>query len=224
MNIKDIADALDGRVVGDGSIEIRRPVDPRNAGDVHDLAVAIEKPSYRAMLKSNAKSAIVAEGADVPDGKLLAYIVASRPRTALAELAVLFEPPASHSDGIHAEAVVAPDASIGGNVSIGPHSTVGSGAAIGENTILMANVSIGAGARIGKDGLLHPGVRIGDAVDIGDRVIVHPNACIGPDGFSYTTAKRNSMEEAKQTGRVTDVDNNWIRVGSLGTVIFGDDV
>ena len=224
MKIKEIADALDGRVVGDGSLEIRRPVDPRNVGDEHDLAVAIEKSSYRAMLDSNAKSALVAEGANVPDGKLLACVIASRPRTALAELAVLFEPPASHFDGVHANAFVAPDAGIGGNVSIGPHSTVGPGAEIGENTIIMANVSIGASARVGKDCRFHPGVRIGDRVKIGDRVIVHPNACIGPDGFSFTTAKRNSLEEAKLTGRITDVDNNWIRVGSLGTVIIGDDV
>ncbi len=224
MKIKEIADALDGRVVGDGSLEIRRPVDPRHVGDEHDLAVAIEKSSYRAMLDSNAKSALVAEGANVPDGKLLAYVVASRPRTVLAELAVLFKPPASHVIGIHANAFVDPNASIGGNVSVGPHSTVGPGAEIGENTVIMANVSIGAGAGIGKNGLFHPGVRIGDRVSIGDRVIVHPNACIGPDGFSFTTAKRNSMEEAKLTGRITDSDNNWIRVGSLGTVIIEDDV
>lgn len=224
MKIEEIADALDGRVVGDGSIEIRRPVDPRDVGDEHDLAVAVEKSSYRAMLDSNAKSALVAEGAKVPDGKLLACVIASRPRTALAELAVLFAPPARHADGIHANAFVAADASIGANVAVGPFATVGPGAVVGENTIVAANVSIGADARIGKDCRFHPGVRIGDRVIIGDRVTVHPNACIGPDGFSYTTARRNSMEAAKLSGRITDVDNNWIRVGSLGAVIVGDDV
>ena len=216
MKIKEIADALDGRVVGDGSIEIRRPVDPRDARDEHDLAVAVDKASYRAMLDSNAKSAVVAEGANVPDGKLLAYIAASRPRTVLAELAVLFEPPIRHFDGIHKNAAVAADASIGGNVSVGPFATVGPEAVIGENTIVAANVSVGADVRIGKDCRLEQGVRIGDRVVLGDRVIVNANACIGPDGFSYTTAKRNSMEEAKLSGRITDVDNNWIRVGSLG--------
>lgn len=224
MKIKEIADALDGRVVGDESFEIRRPVDPRNIDNEHDLAVAIEKSSYKAMLESNARAAVVADGVNVPDGKLVAYVVASRPRTALAELSVLFAPPGHYFDGIHPNAFVAPDARVGRNVSIGPHTTVGSGTEIEENTVIMANVSIGAAARIGKDCLFHSGARIGDAVSIGDRVIVHPNACVGSDGFSFTSAKRNNLEEAQSTGHVSELHNNWIRVGSLGTVIIEDDV
>ncbi len=93
MKLKDVAKAIDGRVVGDGAIEVTRPVDPGFASAPGDLAVAIERPAFRSLEETKAKAAVVADGAKVPEGLLKGYIVASRPRTALAELTVLFERP-----------------------------------------------------------------------------------------------------------------------------------
>lgn len=224
MKLSEIAKALDGRVVGDDTIDIIRPVDPAKASGPGDLAVAIDKAAFRSLKKSKARTAIVADGVTVPEGLLEAYVVATRPRTALAEITVLFEVPVERPSGIDAAASVAGEAKLGKGVTIGAGSSVCAGAIIGAGTIVTENVTIGAGARIGKDGLIHPGVRVAHRVVIGDRVILHPNAVIGADGFSYTTKKRSNTESAKLTGRIESTNDKLIRVNSLGTAVLGDDV
>ncbi len=224
MKLSEIAKALGGRVVGDDTIDIKRPVEPASANGPGDLAVAIDKPAFRSLKGSNAHTAVVADGVSVPEGLLKAYVVAARPRTALAEISVLFDIPIERPQGIDAGASVAGDAKLGKGVVVGAGSTVCAGAHIGAGTVVTENVTIGAGARIGKDCLIHPGVRVAHRVVVGDRVILHSNAVIGADGFSYTTPKRSNFEAAKLTGRIENTIEELIRVNSLGAVVLGDDV
>jgi UDP-3-O-[3-hydroxymyristoyl] glucosamine N-acyltransferase len=135
---------------------------------------------------------------------------------AFAKLTALFDPGPSREAGIHPTAIVAPDATIGEGVNIGPYSTVGARSRIGAGTTIMSHVSIGADVAIGSSGLFHPGVRIGDHVTIGDRAIVHGNAVIGSDGFSYAPDLNSPIRFAP--GLVLT------RVHSVGTVVVGDDV
>jgi len=224
MKLIEIAKALGGSVVGDETIEVTRPVDPARAAGAGDLAIAIDKSALRALKTSKARAAVIADGAAVPEGKLDAYIVAGRPRTALAEISVLFDVPVERAPGIHPNASVAGDAELGKGVTVGAGSSVCAGAKIGTGTIITENVTIGNGARIGKNCLIHPGVRVAHRVVIGDGAILHPNAVIGADGFSYTTPKRSNFESAKLTGRIESTNEELIRVNSLGTVILGKDV
>ena len=224
MKLSKIAKALGGRVVGDDTIDIDRPVEPARASGPGDLAVAIDKAAFRSLKDSKARTAVVADGVTVPEGLLEAYIVAARPRTALAEITVIFDVPVERPTGIDAGASVAGDAKLGKGVTIGAGSSVCAGAVIGAGTIVTENVTIGDGARIGKGCLIHPGVRVAHRVIIGDRVILHPNAVIGADGFSYTTPKQSNFESAKLTGRIESTNEELIRVNSLGAVVLGDDV
>ena len=224
MKLSEIAEALGGRVVGDDTIDIAQPVDPARATGPGDLAVAIDKAAFRALKNSKARTAVVTDGVTVPEGLLEAYVVAGRPRTALAEITVLFDVPVERPAGIDKDASVAGDAKLGKGVVVGAGSSVCAGASIGARTIITENVTIGAGARIGKDCLIHPGVRVAHRVVVGDRVILHSNAVIGADGFSYTTHKRSNVESAKLTGRIEGASEELIRVNSLGAVTLGDDV
>ncbi|MHA1536472.1 MAG: UDP-3-O-(3-hydroxymyristoyl)glucosamine N-acyltransferase [Alphaproteobacteria bacterium] len=224
MKLSEIAKALDGRVVGDKSIDVVRPVEPGRATNPGDLAIAIDKPAFRSLKDSKARAAVVAEGVTVPEGLLEGYVVASRPRTALAEISVIFEVLVERAPGVDAGASVADDAKLGKGVIVGAGSTVCAGARIGAGSIITENVTIGAGARIGKNCLIHPGVRVAHRVSVGDRVILHSNAVIGADGFSFTTPKRSNFESAKLTGRIESTNEELIRVNSLGAVTLGDDV
>lgn len=224
MKLSEIAKALGGRVVGDASIDIARPVDPDKATGPGELAVAIDKAAFRTLKGSKARTAVVADGVAVPEGLLEAYIVAARPRTALAEITVLFDTPVERRRGIDAGAHVASDAKLGKGVTVGPGSSVCAGASIGAGTIVAENVTIGAGARIGTGCLIHPGVRVAHRVVIGDRVILHSNSVIGADGFSYTTSKPSNFESVRLTRRIEGTNEELIRVNSLGAVVLGDDV
>jgi len=224
MRLDDIAEALGARLIGDGTIEVVRVVHPRDARSDADLAVAIDRTLLPLLAQTPVQAAVVAAGATVPGDSVRGWIEVPRAATAMATLTELFNLPIHAEPGIHASAVIAPDARIGSGVSIGPLCVVGPGAEIGHGTILMAHVTVGAGARIGANALLHPGVRVGERVLIGDRVILHHNASIGADGFSFITPEPGSVESAKATGAVGATNTVLRRINSLGTVIVEDDV
>jgi UDP-3-O-[3-hydroxymyristoyl] glucosamine N-acyltransferase len=224
MKLSEIATALQARLIGDGSLEIDRPVHPADAESPRDLALAMEPSALASLAQSRARTALVLEGAQLPEGRLDGQIVVLRPRYAMANLLDIFERPPYAEPGIHATAWVAKDAMLGADVSIGPFAYVGPKARIGARTRVLAHVTVGAEAVVGERCLFHPGARIGERVVIGDRVIIHHNASIGADGFSYATPERSSVESAKQTGAVAATNRELTRINSIGSVILADDV
>lgn len=216
MLTKDIAQALGGRLDGDGMLDVDRLVSPECAQRPSDLAIAISAQAMSALPRSKAQAVVVAAATPPAAGAFLAVIAVGEARGALAKLTALFDRGPPHEAGIHPTALVAPDAVLGEAVSIGPYAVIGAGARIGARTTILPQVTIAAEAAVGADCLLHPGVRVGHQCRLGDRVIVHHNAVIGADGFSFAP---DLMSPTAFTAgvRVT-------RVHSLGNVEIGDDV
>ncbi|SMH52852.1 UDP-3-O-(3-hydroxymyristoyl)glucosamine N-acyltransferase [Azospirillum agricola] len=223
MKLSEIAAALDAHVEGDASLVIRRAVHPSEAEGPEDLALAMDKELLALLPGSKAVAAVVAEGAEVPDG-IQGRIVVKRPRYAMAGLLDVFERPVHAEPGIHPQAYVAPDAVVADDASIAPFAYVGPRARVGAGAVVLPHVTVGADAVIGEGSLLHPGARIGERVVLGARCIIHPNAAVGNDGFSFVTPEPGSVESAKTTGRVVGTNVLIRRVNSIGTVVLGDDV
>lgn len=224
MKLSEIAAALDARVVGDGSIEIERPVHPADAKTSRDLALAMEPATLELLASSPARAALVRDDSKLPQGALDGYIVVGRPRYAMAQIVDLFPAPPHAEPGIHPSAVIAKDATLGRDVRVGPFCYVGPRASIGDGTTLLSHVTVSAEAKLGRHCLVYPGVRIGERVVIGARAILHHNASIGADGFSFVTPAPGSVETIKTTGEIQATNQEIVRVGSIGTVILGDDV
>jgi UDP-3-O-[3-hydroxymyristoyl] glucosamine N-acyltransferase len=216
MLLRDIAQSLEARLEGDGSLQVDRLVHPDRAESATDLALAVSGDAVPALARSTARAAVVSENAPLPDRAFDAVLIVNEPRMALAKLTALFDPGPVRDAGIHPTAVVAPDAELGGGVAIGPFAVVGPRTRIGAGTVILSHVTIGADAIIGAAGLFHPGVRIGDRVTIGDRVIIHANAVIGSEGFSF--APEMNSPAAFAPGVILT------RIHALGTVAIGDDV
>ncbi len=224
MKLRDIAEALGGRLVGDGAVEVFRAVHPTEARASTDLALAMEGKLVALLAGSPARAAVVADGTEIPDGVLDGYVAVARPRYALAGITELFERPVHRDSGIHPTAVIAADARLGQDVVIGAFVVIGPRAEIGDRTVILAQGFIGADTRIGTGCLFHPGVRIGDRVQVGNRVILHHGVSLGADGFSVVTPEPGSVEAAKATGRVEGINRVLRRIHSLGAVVVGDEV
>ena len=216
MLMKNIADALSARLVGDGAIDIKRLVHPNAAERPSDLAIAMTADTAAALAHSKAQAIVVSAKRAPASDRFKSMILIEQARTTLAVLTKLFDPGPVRSEGIHPTAVVAPDAHLGEGVSIGPYVVIGPRSRIGAHTVILSNVSIGADVAIGERGLIHSGVRIGDRVEIGHRVILHANAVIGSDGFSFAPELGPRMPYPSELA--------LLRVHSLGNVIIGDDV
>ena len=216
MLMKNIADALSARLVGDGTIDITRLVHPSAAERPSDLAIAMTADTAAALSDTKARAVVVSAKRASAADHFKSVIVIEQVRTALAILTKLFDAGPSRFEGIHPTAIVAPDATLGEGASVGPYTVIGPRSRIGAHTSILANVSIGGDVTIGEHGLIHSGVCIGDRVEIGHRVILHCNAVIGSDGFSFAPELGPRMPYPP--------DLSLLRVHSLGNVIIGDDV
>lgn len=170
----------------------------------------LANPRYRAQLADTGAGIVVMRAADA-DGYAGTALVAQDPYVAFAKAAALFETSQAAPPGVHASAVVDPDARIdpaahvGPFVSIGARSVVAAGAVIGAGTIIGEDCSIGEASQVG------PRVTLVKRVRLGKRVVVHPGAVIGADGFGLAMERSNEGE------------GHWLKVPQLGGVAIGDD-
>ncbi|RMF38003.1 MAG: UDP-3-O-(3-hydroxymyristoyl)glucosamine N-acyltransferase [Alphaproteobacteria bacterium] len=225
VTIAELAAALSAEAAGNVELAVARPAPPDSAGP-DDIVVAMLPKYARKLADCRARAAILWPGADYAALGFEAAIFPERPRLAMAGLTAAFDAGPDIPLGIHPLSDVAADAVLGAAVAIGPFVSIGPGARIGDGARLLGHVSIGAGAEIGDEALIHPGVRIGARVRIGRRAIIHANAVIGADGFSFVTAERGAVEQARESGRLdteTRTDR-YLRIASLGSVAIGDDV
>jgi UDP-3-O-[3-hydroxymyristoyl] glucosamine N-acyltransferase len=228
VTMAELAQALDARLWGDGSIRVTGAAEPSAVAPVGAdgglLAMAMS-PKYADQLQPGS-IAILAEGMAPEAHGLKAAIFAPRPRLVMAGLTRAFDPGPDIAPGIHPTAVIDASAVIGEGAAIGPFVVIGAGVVLGDGARIGAHVSIGRGARIGAQALIHAGVRIGHDVIAGDRLIVQPGAVIGGDGFSFVTPEESGIEEIRRTlGARGEVKaQHWTRIHSLGAVELGDDV
>ena len=225
VTLQAVADAVEGRLYGDGAFRVERLAHPLEARGPEDLIFLMEARHAAMLADSPVRAAVLPLDAKPPEGALDAWVGVEKPRFGLAGLVALFEAGPHAPPGAHPSAVIAADAEIGEGVSIGPFVSIGPGAKIGAGARLLSHVSIGAGAQLGPDCLIHAGARIGERVRLGARVILQPGATIGADGFSFVTRELASFEAARTSGDFHGVVNEPVRrIGSLGRVELGDDV
>ena len=181
----DLARLVGGTLTGDGSTLIRavNGIKEAGAGEITFLS----NPKYASLLGTTRASAvIVGPGVATP----LPAITVANPDLAFGRIAerlngVIPKP----APGIHPTAVVAKDARIGRDVSIGACAVVEAGASIGDGTVLHAQTYVGRDAKVGPGCLVYPQVVIREQCEVGARVILHSGTVVGSDGFGYATEK-----------------------------------
>jgi len=175
-------------------------------GDISFLGNA----KYRSAVASTRASVVLLPadytGKPAPDQ---VHMFVDNPSVALARLCSRVEQALwpRPSPGIHATALVAPDATVAATATVGPMCIVEAGARVGERAHLQARVFVGRGAVVGEDNWLMPGVVVSAECVLGSRVRLQPGVVIGADGFGYEF-----------------VAGRHEKVPQVGTVVLGDDV
>ena len=150
MKLRDLAERLHCRLEGDGDLDITRVagIEDAGPGDLTFLA----NPKYAPLVAQTRASAIIL-GDDAPAAPC-AMLRAAASLSIVCRRARACSAATSGRRRHSSKRVVAPDARIGADVSIGPLVVVGAGAEIGDRVVLHPHVVIGPGARIGADS--HP--------------------------------------------------------------------
>jgi UDP-3-O-[3-hydroxymyristoyl] glucosamine N-acyltransferase len=214
--LKDLAEFVHGRVVGDGEVEITGVASVESAarGDL----IFVEDAKNLTRAAQSGASAIITGFAEITVSKPL--IVCQQPRLAFAQAAAFLLPPQHRRAEVHASAVIHPSARLDGDVRIEAYVTVEENAEIGARTRIGAGSRIGRDAQLGEDCNLAPNVTIYAGVRLGNRVIVHAGAVLGSDGFGYVRdAKTGRYTKFPQVGKLEIADD--VEIGANSTIDRG---
>lgn len=204
MTLSDLAALLDCRLEGDGGVEITGVAGLETAGP--GQLTFFGNPKLKPQLDATRAAAVIMP-IDAP-GVPLPMLRTTHPYLAFAKALGHFHPRPKPKPGVSPLAVVAEDAVLGEDVSIGPFVVIEAGVRIGARTILHPHVFIGPEAVIGDDCELFPQVSLRERVTLGQRVTVHNGAVIGSDGFGYAKGP----------------DGRYAKIPQVGTVVIEDDV
>lgn len=200
--LKEIADYVGGRIVGDENIVIFGLDNIEGAGE-HDLTFAVE-PHIEEAKSTRAAAVMLPEG--IEDFPRPALYVAE-PRAAFASLLALFTPKLVFPKGVSSEAHIGKDVKLGEDVTILPFACVDDHAVIGDRVTLYPGVYVGQYSEVGEDTVVYSNATVREHCRVGKRCIIHSSAVIGSDGFGFTTK-----------------DGVHTKVPQVGNVVLEDDV
>lgn len=205
LSVAEIADKVGQAYEGDGNVEISKVATLANA-DSNSISF-LSNPSYIKDLEHCNAAAIIMREADKHAAKNAAVIISDNPYLSYALTAQLLYPAPSPAAGVHASAVVDPEAQLNPSASIGANVVIEAGAVIADGALIGAGSFIGKDVQIGSHSRLAPNVTLMDGVVLGERNIIHSGAVLGADGFGF----------ANDQGR-------WVKIPQVGRVVVGDDV
>jgi UDP-3-O-[3-hydroxymyristoyl] glucosamine N-acyltransferase len=164
----------------------------------------LSNPRYAEDLTRTRASGVVIAARVPSEG--IARIEVDDPYATFCRIVRWFHDRPYRSGGIDPHAVLAPDAVIGAEPTIGPFVTVGRRTRIGDRVTLLAGTAVGDDVSIGDDTMVHPNVTIRDGCAIGARVILQSGVVIGGDGYGFAT-RGGRHEKILQVGRVVIEDD-----------------
>ncbi len=216
IRLDRLASIVNGRVVGDGSVEISDAASIEDAGPGRITFLGSRR--YARLLKSCRASAVILQEADLSGAQrdgIMNFIVAENQHLAFAKALEALRPNKTPAPGVHPSAFVHPEAAMGKGASVGACAVVERGASVGMGTVVYPGAYIGEGARIGAGSVIHAGVCVREGCIVGDRVVIHCNSVIGSDGFGYAR-DGSGYRKMPQTGIVRIGDD--CEVGACSTI------
>lgn len=211
MRLCEIAEAVGGRVVGDGTAVIHDIQGIEEAGP-QDLTF-LTNPKYKKNLATTRAAAVLVDAETDCPGKTL--LVAPDPYAALGAALEIFypaprpRPGASPQAWIDATATVSPEATVFPGVSVAARARVARGA------ILHPGVALGEEAVVGEDSVLYPNVTVYRRCRIGARVVLHAGVVVGGDGFGFAGPGQNNRK-IPQVG-IVQIDDD-VEIGANTTI------
>ncbi len=209
--LRELAEWVDGTVVGDGEVEISgvAAIEEARAGEITFIAT----PKYLPKLGETRASAIIVSK-EVTQAERPLLCVAN-PYLAFAKILILFSQKPYQSKGIDSNARVSPTAKLGKDLSLYPLVYVGDRCSIGDRVTLYPGVYVGEDSTIGEDSTLYSNVSIYPGTAIGKRVILHSGVVVGGDGFGYVKEGKKNVK-IPQIGKVEIEDD--VEIGANSTV------
>jgi len=218
-NLKDVAAYLHARLIGDGQLPVSG-VASVQAAQLCDLVFVEDVKYLQKTFASKATAVIAGEFAANNVKPLKPLLIVAHPRLAFARAAEWLAPREKAVSGVHASAVVHPEARLAEGVSVEERAVIRRGVEIGANSQIGAGCVLGPDVQIGSNCCLYPNVTVYPGTTLGNRVVVHAGAVLGSAGFGFVRdPKSGRYEKFPQLGRLVIEDD--VEIGANSTVARG---
>jgi UDP-3-O-[3-hydroxymyristoyl] glucosamine N-acyltransferase len=188
ITLRELAELVEGRLVGDGEITISGAAILRDArrGDI----TLADNAKLAPQLAGCQASAAVVNAKVVPHA--LPHIAVDDVHRSFAKILTHLRPqrtnlangidPSAHAD---ATAIVAATAYIGPSAQVGPRVILGENVSVGARCVIHGGAHVMAGSHIADDCEIFPNVVLYENTILGPRVVFHAGSVIGAYGFGY---------------------------------------
>lgn len=210
INLKKIANYLDGKIIGEEDCEVENIL-PLDLANDEDISFFYNKKFIDKLKTTKAKVVVLEEEYTSFNNSI--SIVVKDAHIAYAKLTQLFK---KNIEKIG----VSSDASIESNdidpsSFIGPRVIIEEKAEIGKNVKILGGAFIGSKVKIEDNTLIYPNVSIYSETKIGKNCIIHANSVLGSDGLGFAN-KDEKWEKIEHLG-IVKVENE-VEIGSGCTI------
>ena len=183
ITLKEVADKIDGILIGEESIPILS-VDDIASASSESIAFAFLPKYKKAINESRASAFIVTSQNDLGNK---AGIVVNNPYLSMIKVLDMFDQRPVPSYEVSELSTIHNSVDKKVNLHLGPFSVISKDVKIGNNVFIGSGVKIGAGSVIGDDCILYDNVVLYDNITVCANSIIHSGTVIGSNGFGYHT-------------------------------------
>ncbi|MBQ0117136.1 MAG: UDP-3-O-(3-hydroxymyristoyl)glucosamine N-acyltransferase [Flavobacterium sp.] len=212
---EQIASILEGRVVGDATVEVDKlaKIEEGEAGSLTFLA----NPKYNKYIYTTKASIAIVGTSFVAEGPIEpTLIVVEEPYESFSKLLEYYNQVKLMKSGIEQPSVISENVTYGENLYLGSFCYVGKNVKIGNNVKIYPNSFIGDNSVIGDNTVLFAGVRVYSESVIGNSCTIHSGTIIGSDGFGFAPLEDGSYKKVPQIGNV--ILEDFVEVGANTTI------
>lgn len=210
LNLKQIADYLDGKIIGNEDCEVRNIL-PLDLANEEDISFLYSKKFIDKLKTTKAKVVVLEEKYTSFNNST--SIVVKDAHLAYAKLTQLFKK-GIDKIGVSSDAAIKSN-SIDPSSYIGPKVIIEEDVEIGKNVKILGGVYIGPKVKIADNTLIYSNVSIYSETIIGKNCIIHANSVLGSDGLGFAN-KDEKWEKIEHLG-IVKVENE-VEIGSGCTI------
>ena len=210
INLKKIANYLDGKIIGEEDCEVENIL-PLDLANNEDISFFYNKKFIDKLKTTNAKVVVLEEEYISLNNSI--SIVVKVAHIAYAKLTQLFKKNIEKI-GVSSDASIESN-NIDPSSFIGPRVIIEEKAEIGKNVKILGGVYIGSKVKIEDNTLIYSNVSIYSETKIGKNCIIHANSVLGSDGLGFAN-KDEKWEKIEHLG-IVKVENE-VEIGSGCTI------
>ncbi|MFD1162208.1 UDP-3-O-(3-hydroxymyristoyl)glucosamine N-acyltransferase [Hwangdonia seohaensis] len=212
---QQIADILEGEVVGNPDVEVSRlsKIEEGTEGSLTFLA----NPKYTSYIYSTKASIAIVNKVFDPEVEINATLIkVDDAYKSFSKLLEYYNQIKNVKTGIESPAFISDSARHGEDVYVGAFSYIGENVNIGSKVKIYPNAYIGDNVVIDDYTVIFSGAKIYSDCIIGKHCVINSGVIIGADGFGYAPTEKGQYNKVPQIGNV--IIEDFVEVGAATTI------